>query len=611
MCGDGALYESGRILTMRESMQEGIRQIIIAALLLLVSAPGFAADPDAGPADVEASASSGSGEEVLITLQAPLGSPLFSNTPVAVVNDEPITFGDLTRSIASSHTGRTQEATAVRKDYASLLKRIVSTKLIVQEARNIGLDELPEIEEKIDKYSTDLLISSLMAEQLSTVEPDPAEVTELYERMSREFLLGTVTFKSEDDALLFKEQHQSSGEFKGLAERFVEEGRAEVESGGEEYLKLKDLLPRLAQAAYDLQVGSVSEIFQGQEGLFVFHVEEVRFYEDPEVKEEARKIVLGPLMKKKGYEYGEFLEAKHATVDEKLLDEVDFKAEKTGFLWFQEEKAVDYQELLDDERVLATVHGDEPISVTVGDVAGEVKNAYFHGIEKPLERGELNEKKRITLKNMVFKETARLEAQSQGIHETEGYRNAVEEYTSSLLFDTFVERVVVPDVEITEGDARQYYSEHGNDFTSPKMLRVKGLAFRALPDAERALGKLRRGADFRWVSANSPGQVDKDTDGVSDFDQGVWSVTGLPAELRKEAKGAKRGDSMLYSGPAGFHYVLAVEKVFPPQQEAYEVARQEIAEILFQEKVKDLIDDWSEKLKEAYETRIFVTGPDE
>ena len=79
-------------------------------------------------------------EELLIHLEVPLTSPLFANTPVAVVDDEPITLRDLTRRVSSIHEGRADAATQARKDYAKLLDRVIATKLIAHEARNIGLD---------------------------------------------------------------------------------------------------------------------------------------------------------------------------------------------------------------------------------------------------------------------------------------------------------------------------------------------------------------------------------------------------------------------------------------------------------------------------------------
>ena len=89
------------------------------------------------------------------------------------------------------------------------------------------------------------------------------------------------------------------------------------------------------------------------------------------------------------------------------------------------------------------------------------------------------------------------------------------------------------------------------------------------------------------------------------------SLTALPEDLRKAAESAERGDFLLYSDRKDRHHVIAVEKVFPAQQQPYEAAREQIVKIIFQEKAKELIADWGEKLREAYETRIFVTGVDD
>jgi hypothetical protein len=121
--------------------------------------------------------------ELLIDLEVPLTSPLFASTPVAVVDDEPITIRDLTRRVASIHEGRAAEPTQARKDYASLLDRVITTKLIVHEARNIGLDELPAVASQIEEVSIKLLFGNLMSPQLETVEADPVEVDELYRRI--------------------------------------------------------------------------------------------------------------------------------------------------------------------------------------------------------------------------------------------------------------------------------------------------------------------------------------------------------------------------------------------------------------------------------------------
>ena len=173
----------------------------------------------------------------------------------------------------------------------------------------------PRSKSQIDQFSTQLLAASLMSPKLETVEADPAEVDELYKKMSREFLLTALRFTREEDALAFQKEYESGGDFTGVAARFIEAGRAEGEIDGQQYMKLKDLLPRIAQAAAELKPDSLSQIFSSDGGFLLFYLHDVRFYEDPALKEEARQTVLAPLQKEKADEYIAFLLGEYSTID--------------------------------------------------------------------------------------------------------------------------------------------------------------------------------------------------------------------------------------------------------------------------------------------------------
>ncbi len=589
-----------------------MKSIILSTVtlpILLFGLPCLAEDASDEPAHTAEPADAAESEEVLISLEVPLSSPLFSETPIAVVEDDVITVGELMGTLSATHAGRSQEGSSRKKDYASLLDRIITTRLIVHEARAIGFDELPAIRSEISSYSTQLLISTVMSRHLLDVEPDAAEVDKLYRTMSRELLLETLKFAKESDALAFQERQKSGEDFQKSAEAFIEERRAEGQLGGQEYVRLKDMLPAVAQSAFAMEVGSVSEIFTAQGGFLLFRVVDARFYEDPSLRAEARAKVLEPLRKQKGNEYGELLEQRHATVDEALFEEVSFEAKKVGFLWFKKEKPVDYEKLLLDERVLATVHDEEPLIITVADLAKELQSKFYHGVDNSLEgKKDLDKKKRITLKNMVFKRAAQLEARAQGIDESVGYLAAVDEHTNSLLFGAFIKKVVAPDVKISEEEVRQHFEEHLGEFSTPKMVRLRGLAFHTLEDAERAMKKMRRGADFSWVSANSRGQVNKDAKGLLVFDDKLLTVPAVPEGLREKAKKAKQGDSLLYSDPDGFHYAISVTRVFAATPKPYESAREEIGKEIMGEKVRELVADWGSQLREGYETRVFLSA---
>jgi len=580
---------------------------IIPLVFLLLGGLSFAADPDVESAHDDAQANVDSATGTTLTLRVPLWSELFSKTPVASVNDEPITVDDLLKSLATMHTGMSDRATSPEMDFESILNRIITMKLIVQEARNIGLDELPEVKDKIDTFSVQLLKKNLVSQHLKDVQADEEMVDKVYKQTAREFRMTTLLFEKEENALLFEKEYKSGKDFVDLARRFIEEKRAEGEIDAQEYLKLKDLRPAVASAASTMAIGSVSEIFRAENGFMLFRIEDARFYEDPTLKERAREQVLDRLRKEKAIEYGNFLIKKYAVIDERLLKKVNFEPRKSGFPGFRKEVPADYESFLKDQRVLATVKGDESFVITVADLTSKIESKFYHGAKSAFEQGKhLNEKKRVTLQNMLFSKCAQMEAASEGLDKTDAYLAVVQEFTESVLFGAFINKIIAPDVTLTEEEVQQYYEEHLGDYSTPKMLRMKALAFSALPDARSALDKLKKAADFDWVSANSPGQVDKDTQGLLVFGRAPLSMDGLPSGLREAVQNAKEGDYLLY--PEGdYYYVIAVEAVLPSRPEPYETIRGSIIKIISNEKLKELIADWSVKLREEYETRVFVT----
>jgi hypothetical protein len=590
-------------------IQRNILALIIPAFLAL-PASGNATARHHEMTEEEESADVERGEELLITLNVPLTSPLFSKTPVAVVDEEPITFHDLLQRIGAIHQEMEKGATPTKKkDYADLLDRVITTKLIVHEARNIGLDELPEVVESIETMSTDLLVSEVMSRRLAEVEPDPDDVDELYEMMSREFSMSTVKLQKEEDALSFKEQVDSGEDFEVVAKRFAEEGKAEFDSGDGQFLKLKDLLPRIGQAVVDEKAGSVSEIFADSGVYTLFHIEAVRPYEDPALKEEAQQKALEPAQREVAREYTEALKAKYATIDERLLKKIDFNSKKSGFFSLGKEEPADFEELVKDERVVATVNVDPPFTVTVADLAKDVRGAFFHGVETATKRNtDLNDEKQIALDNILFTQTAVAEARSRGFDQTDAYLDQMDEFITSLLFNVFVKKVIAPDVKLTQEEVREYFDANTERFSTPKMFRLNAIAFSELSDAESALRKIEKRADFKWVSANSPGRVDEEDRDGFDFDGALLSVTALPEDLHHRIEDLNQGDALIYSDDKGYHHVLVISKAFAPKPRPYESVKTSIAQTLFDQNLKLLIADWSDKLKEAYETRIFVEG---
>ena len=75
---------------------------------------------------------------------------------VATVDGAPITLEELNRAIAAAHAERPQKTTAGRVDFSNIMDRLITTRLIALEARNMGLDELPEIKGEVNAYARQL-----------------------------------------------------------------------------------------------------------------------------------------------------------------------------------------------------------------------------------------------------------------------------------------------------------------------------------------------------------------------------------------------------------------------------------------------------------------------
>lgn len=139
------------------------------------------------------------------------------------------------------------------------------------------------------------------------------------------------------------------------------------------------------------------------------------------------------------------------------------------------------------------------------------------------------------------------------------------------------------------------------------MLRMNSLVFDNRLEAESALEKLLKGADFKWVSANSSGLVHSDSGNVLQFDKNLLALTSLPEDLQEDAKNVKKGDYLLYAPEdGGFYYVLAVTDTYAPEAQPFEKVKQEVSRILFDQKAEKLQNEWIEKLKEVYPVEIFL-----
>lgn len=513
---------------------------------------------------------------------------------VATVNEEPISLEELNKAIAASHTSRPRGESAGRIDYSAIMDRLINTRLILLEARNMGLDELPELKDTVAQYSREALRELLLIFYVKDIKADEEDIERLYKDSVKEWKFKSIRFKKEKDAKEVESQLKAGGDFDEVVKKAVEWGIAEADVDSV-YLKSKDLAIPVAEMVSEMKIGSVSPVLLiGKKGFIIFKLEDIRYPEeaDPAARQQAQRQALDQKRVEATRNYYSELKQRYAIVDEPLLDELDYESKEPGF-----------DKLLQDKRVLVGIKDEAPI--TVGDFTQAVKDEFYHGIELAIEAKRINKRKAALLEARLQKRLLLQEALRQGIDKTDTYKRKVKEYENSVIFGMFIKKAVAPDIKLTRAELKTYYQEHVQEYTDPEMMRIKSLVFGKRGDAVEAIDKLKKGTDFSWLGSNAEGQVDPFTRGLLKLEGKPILVKSLPEKLKKALAGGRAGDFKLYESPESHFYVLYIFEIIPARQQPFEAVSQEIAETVYKEKTRQMVELWAAQLRDYYPVKIY------
>jgi len=511
---------------------------------------------------------------------------------VATVNDEPITLEEFNREIASLDQGMSGERKVEKEKSSELLKRLINARLIIQEARRMGLDELKELQKQVDVFARVTLRDELIERHVKNIKPDEKEVEKIYKESVKEWKIKSILFEKEEDAKRMENGPKEGKDFDEMMKKFLKDKTGKGNEGAD-YLKNRELLPEVAEIVTKMKIGSASPIVKIKPGFVIFRLEDVRYPDDLKVKEQARRDALRQKQMEAIMKYERTLKVKYAKVNEQLLKSLDFESKEPGF-----------DKLLKDKRVLVEIKGEKPI--TVGGFTEYMKQQLYHGVERAVQAKRLNKKKTQALEEMFQKRLFRKEALRLGIDKTESYLNKVKEHEGSLIFGSFVQKAVVPDVKLKEEEIKTYYDQHIKEYTYPEMMKINSLVFGKREDAEKTITSLKKGTDFQWVKAHAEGQMDRNTKGVLDFDGKLLTTKDLTEEIRKAVSGAKAGDFRLFESPQNHYYVLYIQEVVPSKPQPYVEAREKIARKVYDDKLKKALEEYADKLRAASDVKVYL-----
>ncbi len=511
---------------------------------------------------------------------------------VAVVNGDPIYFDEfMVGAGPSANRVRLQQGVGAAADLA-LLDRLITIKLIAQEAARMGLGEIAEIQKQVDVTSREILREVLMERLVRNVTPDAAAIEKVFRESVREWKTSSLLFQDAAAAQRAQKEIAGGAAFATVAARAVAAKTAKTDSDTAYHPK-KDYLPQIAEAIAPLRVGQVSPVIRLQAGYVVVRVAGIRYPENAEARAQARKQVLSQQHAAVLQSHEQAMRRQYVVVNKTLLSSINYEATQP---------AIDV--LLKDQRVVAEIKGAD--AVTVGDLTDYLRMQYFHGSDQPAQRKRMNAMKQDALDATLGRRLLNMEALKLGIDKTNAYRDRVTGYKESLIFDSFVQKVVAPENKMTEEEVRQYYNGHLKDYSYPGMLRMRSLAFARRSAAEDAMRKLREGTDYNWLATNAGDQVAKGTPGLLTFDGQPVMVDSMPAGLQKALAGVKAEEPRLYASPEGPVYVLAVQQVLASSPRPYDEVREEIAKKAYGDKITKGVETYAGKLRAQSKVETYL-----
>ncbi len=512
---------------------------------------------------------------------------------VATVAGDPVTRDEFNRELAAMHQERAAEAGANQRKagrirFGDVMQRIVTTRLILLEARQIGLDRLEETRRSIDEHARDLLMKTPLLRRAATVAPSPEEIDSQYREMVMEADLISLFFTSETSAQAAAEALQAGRSFVEVGEEFIAADQAAGDlTGG--FLPAERLLPEVRAQVVKMQAGESSPLVRTMAGQVLFQLREVRYLEKPEVREQAEALARERKIAREVRAYVEELVDRHARIDEELLKNLDFTARP------QEEMAA-------DERVLASLSSGEKI--TVGDFTRALDDKFHHGLAQAIRSGKVQLMRDTVFHDLVNRKVLLIEAGQQQIESSADYRFEMEKFERSLVFDRFVGQVIAPGVHLSREEVKKAYDKDPQAYSTPEMLRLRSLAFEKSRDAEAAAGRIRQGTAFKWLQENAPGQYQGPKEKLLRFNGEIIRRNGMPAEVQKALAKVGAGGAGVHRDNRGLYHLLYVEEVFPPQLQPFEEVRDDIARRLYREKIREAYQDYARQLRAHYEVKI-------
>jgi parvulin-like peptidyl-prolyl isomerase len=484
---------------------------------------------------------------------------------LALVDGTPVTKSDLEYALNIAHR-REDMSSAKDMDIDKFVQKLIDEKVIIEEARRMGLEDDPDFQKKVNDYilteSVNRLYRDEVVQKASATEED---IREFYKKMNGRWHLGIISVETEEEASHILDLISRGEDFESVAKGPSKLSRKELTLGKMQHF--------MREAVRDLSPGEISRIKKDDNTFYIFKVISIDDPGDEKLERQreaiTNEIMKGKIQKRSGEYIEELRRGARIRINNELLASLDLKDRKS---------------LEGDTRMVVE---SDSISLTVSE---------FVTLLRP-RQGAQREK---ILKGWIERKLVDEEALSRHYEENE-LREAVARYRNYLLRDAFIRNALVPKITISEEDLRDYYDAHSDDYLKPLMYKVQWISVKTRDEAEEILKSLNSGASFSWLAKT------KSTDRHAGMggSAGWISKANMPDEVAEMIDSLKPGDiSPIINIGNAFRIAMLLEKGSREVKEFNHV-KVAVQKAVFEEEFRKLYEDMTDELRKVADIKVF------
>ncbi|GIX06118.1 MAG: hypothetical protein KatS3mg115_0521 [Candidatus Poribacteria bacterium] len=511
-----------------------------------------------------------------------------------------------------------------RKEYLTLM---AESRLLLEYARDLGYEQDPEIERKVEQYRRQRMLDAITDHEVeSQITVTDEDVQQYYEEHKEDFWLPerirlkliTVTNRELAEQVLEEIQSGKTTLDKRAAELSAQNLNVGPGGGndGDTGLFARDTFEDaepFVEKAFSMQVGEMTdEIFtlerRGQTYYMIWRVDERAEPRQMTLEEVERRIRRTVNYEKRNARKAEWeaqlREVAQLSVYEDRVPEPSLQ--ENGSLNLE----APFGESPDLGLILAEYNwGGQSYQFTLADLLDRYRDLTEY------RKTRLNSRERwIEFLNEQLTEALKVhEAKDLGYGYTEEDERRLQEYRHQLMVEKLVREEVDEKISYTEEDLQAYYEEHRDEYIEPEKVRLTCITLTDREEAEKLLEEIKNGRDI-VEAARTYSEMGKNAGpGVGNYgDTGLFdrSTYGHAKEFTEAAFSLAVGEITpeVVVQPLQdqtYYMIFRVEEKQPQRYKTLDEVRRQVERAVEKVKKRERLQEWLAGLKEKANLQIY------